>query len=329
MKNSLKFLLRSYLKSSEIKKKTSGFTLIELLVAMILAVLVITPLMAFMISILDTDRREQAKATSEQEIQAALDFIARDLEQAVYIYDADGVTRNRNTTDITLSGIRDHIPPVVGTTGCNSTNASNCQPVLVFWKREFIANSVGVSTSTDTGDANTDDGYAYSLVGYYLITNSSAPWSPAARIARFQIRGAVNATNVTSASGANTADSGFSPPPLSANITGATLKERMNQWKNSLAAGSTYTQPVVTLVDFISTTGPAITCPSGAQGIGNSSSGFYACVNAAEVLAQVYIRGNSLVRLNNNNNTPYTPSVATDFPAASIRVQGRGFLYTK
>jgi type II secretory pathway component PulJ len=68
----------------------TGFTLIELLVAMVLAILVVMPLLGFIINILDNDRREQARQ-HQQEIQAAVDYIAQDLEQAVYIYDADGL----------------------------------------------------------------------------------------------------------------------------------------------------------------------------------------------------------------------------------------------
>lgn len=333
MMNSLKFILSTQLKRSRINKKIGGFTLIELLIAMVLAVLVITPLMAFMINILDSDRREQAKTTTEQEIQAALDYITRDLQQAVYIYDSDGVTRNQTATDTTLWGIKDQIPPVKTATGCN--NASNCTPVLVFWKREFLADSVGVSSPTDT---QKDDGFVYSLVAYYLITNptSSSPWSPAARIGRFQIRGKVNAANAigtpatsgtAAASGTPAAsDLGFNRPPL--DKSGNTLKNKMNQWQTSLTASQSYDQPVLTLVDYISTSSPGVTCSTG-QGIGTNTNGFYTCVNASEVLAQVYLRGNSLVRLNNNNNTTYSNSASAYFPAANIRVQGRGFLLTK
>ena len=137
MISSLKFILSTQLKRSGINKTNSGFTLIELLVAMVMAFLIITPLMTFMISILDSDRKEQAKATSEQEIQAALDYIARDLQQAVYIYDADGVTRVTNTTTITSSGIKDQIPPLKSAPNCNPTTGSSpsvCTPILVFWK---------------------------------------------------------------------------------------------------------------------------------------------------------------------------------------------------
>jgi type II secretory pathway pseudopilin PulG len=324
MSSSLKFLLSLQLKRVKINPTNKGFTLIELLVAIILAFLVITPLMMFMMGVLDSDRREQAKATTEQEIQAALDYIARDLQQAVYIYDADGITRDRDTTNVASSGIRNQIPPLK--TAQNCSDSSVCTPILVFWKREFFADSVGVSSATDTVK---DDGFAYSLVAYYLITNTNGTnntWSRSARIGRFELRGSVDAANSNVS-----ANTGFNPPPLSNTFSGSTLKERMNQWRTSLGESDNYgTQtPVVTLVDFISTTGPTGgVCPS-PKLVGSLTSGFFACVDAAQVVAQVSLRGNAFARLYNNNNIPFTNSVSTYFPTASIRAQGRGFLFTK
>src|SRR5690242_12727598 len=91
-----KWLLSNQLKRSRVKQTNGGLTLIELLVGIILAFLVITPLMGFMISVMDSDRKEQAKANTEQDIKAALDYIARDLQQAVYIYNAAGIASIRS-----------------------------------------------------------------------------------------------------------------------------------------------------------------------------------------------------------------------------------------
>jgi prepilin-type N-terminal cleavage/methylation domain-containing protein len=322
MINSLKFILSTQLKRSGINKTISGFTLIELLVAMVMAILIITPLMAFMINILDGDRKEQAKATSEQEIQAALDYINRDLQQAVYIYDADGVTRNADTT-ITNSGIKNQIPPLKSATSCSDSTI--CKPILVFWKRQLIADSVGINASTETSAANTDDGFAYSLVAYYLITNTdgaNSTWSKEARIGRFELRGPVNATNANTTGSAT--DSGFNPPSLSKN--GTLLKDKMDQWQ---AASANYSNQVVTLVDYISTTAPSSSAPCSSPNlVGSQTSGFFACVDANDVLAQVYIRGNALARVQ-NNNLAYANNTKTYFPSSSIRVQGRGFLFSK
>jgi prepilin-type N-terminal cleavage/methylation domain-containing protein len=96
--------------------RNGGFTLIELLVGLIIASIVITPIMSFMINILDTSRREEAKASSEQEVESALNYIAQDLNQAVYIYNATGLDNSNLNTNPGISGIKDQIPPVASAT---------------------------------------------------------------------------------------------------------------------------------------------------------------------------------------------------------------------
>src|ERR671933_929300 len=133
----LQLLLTYKFRTTQPAQKNGGFTLIEVLVGLVLAFLVITPLLGFMVNLLQTDRQEQAKANSEQEIQAAADYIARDVEQAVYIYDGYG-----------LKKIQDKLP---------IKPDSNNIPVLVFWKRQLISDVI----STNKGN---DDAFVYSLV---------------------------------------------------------------------------------------------------------------------------------------------------------------------
>jgi len=95
----LKFLLIAWSKrSSKASQKVRGFTLIELLVAMIMAALIITPLLGLVVNLMNTDRQEQAKTTSEQELQTAMEYISRDLQQAVYIYDAGALTNTSSAS---------------------------------------------------------------------------------------------------------------------------------------------------------------------------------------------------------------------------------------
>lgn len=334
MMRTLKFLLRSQLKHSKIVQSVSGFTLIELLIAMILAVLVITPLLGFMISVMNTDRQEQAKTTSEQEIQTALDYIARDLQQAIYIYDAAGV-----------DAIRNELP---------SPTSTDRVPVLVFWKRELINQALTV-----TGTQK-DDTFVYSLVAYYLIKDTSTTWSNAARIARWQIRDGVASSSGVACDGyTGKYVSGYCPSggfaPLSLDGVG-TLKEKMNAWKRlsqyttknangqDVTTNVSYSNDPLVLVDYIdqSTTGaPAKTCPADTSLVAPDTTNFntrdtfkmtsfYACVdvNKANPGAQVFMRGNALARLQ-SNNLSYKASIKTYFPTTSIKVQGRGYLYTK
>ena len=267
MKKLLQFMLNFQLKNSQLSK-SGGFTLIELLVALAIASVIISSLLGFMVNILTTERREQAKTESEQEIQAAINYIARDLRQAVYIYDGQGLA-NVHSADPATSGIRNQIPPLAPSNGC--TDPAICQPVLVFWKREFVADALPINSSADcdpdgTVDVNLcDDTFAYSLVGYYLIKDTDATWSGTARIARFQINNGVPDPT--------TADpddyvAGHSPDPgfaiFNQNTSDGTLRERMNQWTKSVTA---YNQPVSVLVDYIDQSNVGVPAPSSETGL--------------------------------------------------------------
>ena len=328
------FLLQGWMKFSTRKNRDHGFTLAELLIGLVMAFLVLTPLFGLMISIMNTDEKEQAKTTSEQELQTAIDFITRDLQQAVYIYDSQGVTNNYSATAAN-SGIRDSLPTVAGGV-----------PILVFWKQEVVSNVIPTTGPND-------DASVYSLVAYYLINSPSTIWSNTARIARWQIRDGVRSPSDTSGVTCNPsyntsirfvdADNcpspGFKPFDLD-----------MNQWQRS---GSFTNDPQV-LVDFIDQTPrdqtnvPNIT-PSCAQddnqqGVtitpisSTTMTSFYACVsnyadptNQGQVIstAQIFIRGNALARIQTSNIDYKDKSQQTYFPTVSAIIQARGSSYAQ
>ncbi|AFY32826.1 hormogonium polysaccharide secretion pseudopilin HpsC [Calothrix sp. PCC 7507] len=314
----LKWLSKNQLKRSRTKQKIAGFTLIELLVAMIIAALIITPLLGFMINILDNDRKEQAKTNTDQEIKAALDYIARDLQQSVYIYDADGI-----------AAIRSQLPKA-----SSADEKKKFFPVLVFWKRQYISGGLTVGTETD-------DTFVYSLVAYYIIKDDDSTWSKAARIGRFQISNGYGSSDTAIN---NTRDVGFQLFNLQDE---GTLKTKMNNWTKK--SGETYTQDILPLVDYIdqsttdTTANPAPTCSTGQivpqfTGSGDQvatdnvkTRGFYVCVDSTNTVAQVYLRGNAFARLQNTNLNfdKDNESKKIYYPEANIRVQGLGFLFTK
>ncbi|AVH70158.1 hormogonium polysaccharide secretion pseudopilin HpsC [Nostoc sp. 'Lobaria pulmonaria (5183) cyanobiont'] len=336
--NILRWLLSTQLKPSHKQNKNSGFTLIELLVAMLIAFLVITPLLSFMISVLNTDGQEQAKANSEQEIKAALDYITRDLQQAIYIYDATGIACLSGTVDASAA----NTCPNASTTGNQLPSGTDKVPVLVFWKRELLSQTI-----TITGTQK-DDTFVYSLVAYYLIKDTNTTWSNAARIARWEIKDGVPSTAATVAVGACDGfptekylpcpDKGFKPFDLSQK--GITLQAKMNSW----ARGGTYDQVPVVLVDFIDQTtiaqgAPAATCSTGFNQVPVAATtvktGFYACINSVGAdnrsAAEVYLRGNAQARLIQNDETKvrYAQNQSSYFPSANIKVQGSSFIFTK
>ncbi|MBD2500873.1 hormogonium polysaccharide secretion pseudopilin HpsC [Anabaena azotica] len=325
--NILTWLLTIQIKLYRHYRENRGFTLIELLVALLLAFLVIAPLMGLMISLLDSDRKEQAKANSEQEIQAAMDYINRDLQQAIYIYDATGV-----------DAIKGQLPTI-----------TNGNPVLIFWKRELLRNSSPTSyTQSGTTVSFSDDAFVNSLVAYYLIRDNQTPWSRAARIARFQIQDGVPNKNGSTCSTAYDTTTKFSRcphdgfQPVNLLQKDKTLAQKMNSWTKTSQA---YTQQTTVLVDFIdhtqttasSQSPPAASCPTSDFTVvpsGTTYTGFYACVDSLTVdnrsVVEVYLRGNALARLSDNaNRISYNRQQLAFFPTARTRIEGRSFIFSK
>ncbi|MBD2577102.1 hormogonium polysaccharide secretion pseudopilin HpsC [Oscillatoria sp. FACHB-1406] len=356
----LKFLIATRLKQVKVSQSSDGFTLIEILVALLIAFFVITPLLGLAVNLLDTDRREQAKATSEQEIQAAADFIARDLQQAVFIYDpVKGLTRNRSTTSAD-SGIKDQIPPNTGDiSGCKS---SNCVPVLAFWKRRRVTDAIardsasggGVNCNEPSNAANCDDTFVYSLVTYYLIKDDSStdPWSSAARIGRFEITdGVKNLKGDYEASGRSRKERRPGFKMFDLNLGGATVAEKMNQWERANETYSANDMQIV--VDYIDRTevdnGQSEkkfqTCPVDLDSnqvnrwtitkpdtTPKPSPGFYVCVNTEKNIARVFLRGNAWARITpiRSGNPDYSndalKKLSSYFPTATAEVRGIGGL---
>ncbi len=323
--NTLKRLLNTWQKQANKHKGSDGFTLIELLVAMILAFLIITPLLGFMIDVLNTDRQEQAKANTEQDVQAAIDFITRDLQQALYIYDAAGV-----------NAIKSQLPTV-----------TNGVAVLVFWKREFTKETAITKTKVAGVDTTfNDDSFVYSLVAYFLVKDNSTTWSKSSRIARFQIQdGVLNSNGSKTCTGYGASkysvcpDAGFKAFDLSQK--GKTLQEKMNSWTK---ATENYKQTPLVVVDFIDSTtttkgAPTATCASSDFSIVPPSTttemtGFYTCAISVgsdnRSVAEVYLRGNALARLTEDETKMvYNQQKASYFPNVKVRVQGRSFVFTK
>jgi len=283
------FFLKQLLVLFRRSRGMDGFTLLELLVSLIMASIIISTLLGFLVSLLDTDRKEQAKVESQEEIQSALNYISDDLQQSVYIYDADGLYLTNSS--LTPAGVRiiDQIP--------NGTiSGQDLTPVLVFWKRKPLGGTSTVTSSGGTPDVQVrclpflgtvtpcvgPDTFVYSLVAYYLVKDATPNgWSNSARIARWEISDGVTwscfdgkfpidpitpsvcgNTNYKQREDADpavstTIDSAYYvkyPDPNFLRFPGSgTLSTRMNAWRMAGAFNIT-TNPLTTLVDYIDDT---------------------------------------------------------------------------
>ena len=345
----MKTLLRLLLKSQQQRNRSvpaqteKGMTLVELLVGAIMAFLIITPMLGFVVDMLNTDRREQVKTNTEQDVQAALDFIAQDLSQAIYIYDNAGIT-----------AIRTQLP-----------SPTNETPILVFWKRQLQPNALPVAPPTGPnapapsactqnatpGTANCNDTYVLSLVAYYQVRGGTGIWCQPSggtcpnRIERYQIRDGLKdpraanpATNpyYTAVNPGQAISAAYNP-----------LFDISRPTQNVTTAGASF-PPSEVLVNYIDHSPKPIDSGECQNALGNPSittgatttqvpettlriphlppdtiNSFYACVDTQRNLARVTIRGNSLRRLQ-STYADYDASKSAFFPTASVQVQGLG-----
>ncbi len=343
MKNLLRLLLKSQHQRNRVQKsqKEHGMTLIELLIGTVMAFLIITPMLGFVVDMLNTDRREQIKANTEQDIQAAVDFIAQDLSQAIYIYDNAGIT-----------AINSSLTPL--------PTVPNGTPILVFWKRQLREKALprapigpnnprpsACDRNARPGTANEcNDTYVLSLVAYYQIKDRDATWCQPSggtgdkcptRIARHNIRDGLK--DPRAANSASPYYPGEEPslaynPLFDINKPVESVTRAGNDWAskevlvNYIDPSDLNVPPLPNCQIELGVPNPAP--PASAINAADllianpdKTNSFYACVDTSRNLARVTIRGNSQRRLQ-PNNADYNASKSAFFPTATVQVQGRG-----
>lgn len=337
MKSLLRLLIKSQQKpnQSELNHNSSGFTLIELLVAMIMTFLILTPLLAFVVDVLNTDRKEQVKTNTEQDMQAAVDFITQDLSQATYIYDKTGIDA--------IAGPGKFIPSDV-----------NKVPILVFWKRRLLRDSLPVLTTTAPKDCDIinlndcDDTYVSSLVAYYQVKEQSSssiwcqPSSSAAncptRIVRYEVMEGVRNPEAKSTDEGypyykdsetkenqrkHKAFNGYfnlAQPTLNV-TTGETNVTDPNVLVNNIDHSTVGVPSPINCQQTLNIQNPAAPAPAIQPLISDgTTNSFYACVDKSRNLARVYLRGNAMRRM--NANAKYSASNPAFFPTATAQIKG-------
>lgn len=171
------------------QKKTLGISLVELLVTLVIASIAISGLLSAMVELLRTEQQESVREETQQEMQAALSFIAEDLRESVYVYDGTQ-TRANDTTH----SIYNYLPDF-STVG---------KPILAFWKAEPISAAQeqtlqSMNCNSFTG-AKRDECTAlksrrrtYTLVVYLQTTTADPPdpedikWKGKSRILRYEL----------------------------------------------------------------------------------------------------------------------------------------------
>lgn len=201
------------------EKKQTGFTLTELLVAILVGGVITTILLGLVVGLLQTNQREAARSDTQREVQMALDYIARDLREAVYVYDGNCLVNTDRGTfqglDLGCRGLLSALPTRIAGQGGAQT-----LPVLALWKAERLPESLQDNCRNRAADFSLPpaqqsslirgvpcvSGRMYTLIVYTLDwTPDDNKWRGRARIMRYRLpqytsnagsgRGAPSVTN--------------------------------------------------------------------------------------------------------------------------------------
>ena len=201
----------------------SGFTLLELLISMVISSIVVSGLLYFVVNILQTNQRDASRSDTQRDMQMAMDYIARDVREATYVYgvaqepikDGEGKIISLGPKESCLEAYSDGDRSITGAAAVRgaggkctgllsflpaSLRASDNIPVLAFWKPESLPSKIrgeckaGAKNVGDSSNTfrllNATPCVAqrmYTLVVYSLSLEKSSVWRGNARIKRYQL----------------------------------------------------------------------------------------------------------------------------------------------
>lgn len=276
-------------KLREATSNNQGFTLLELLVALIMSGVIFAGLMTIIVNFLQIDRREAKLDQLQQDTRRAVDFMADDLREAIYVY-------GQAAADPDVLDLGDLTPLV----------SAGSEPVLALWRpvpieaADELANIEVDCAMEYAGDA--DDiqectilqarRATYSLVIYAYRENAAGEiWQGPARIERYELPKYVDLGSATDpfeeisisyidptdASSVNDFNNFEAwTPPTGLTLNSATLVDQI---------GLNYTTENAAIADgsFVSSGCPRITGGAAGQYLAvpedvTEDSSFYACV---------------------------------------------------
>lgn len=179
------------------KSGHKGFTLMELLIAAIISSLVVSGLLFLVVELLRIDNRETALEEVQRDTKRALNYIADDLREAVYVY--EDPTDVVSSTAVDLPG--SHIP------------------ILAFWKvRPIDESKIPTVCSTAFSSSSEKENEcnilkirraSYDLIIYSQIAGATAPWEGQSRISRFELKQYSNVSALAKTLGYQEPDNDF------------------------------------------------------------------------------------------------------------------------
>jgi prepilin-type N-terminal cleavage/methylation domain-containing protein len=162
-----------------------GFTLIELLIVSLIGAGIITGLTYIMIELLNADQRETSRTDTQREMQLALDYIASDMREAVFVYTGDCLDGDDSGDCPERSNAGSLLPYIPA-----SLSSNGSVPIVAFWRQEPLPRVMREACSQAYADTNsvpciTANSYALVVYSLQRDVNNADVWDGRARITRY------------------------------------------------------------------------------------------------------------------------------------------------
>ena len=235
----------------------SGFTLIELLIAVVVGGIIVSTMLYLVVELLQINRREEVLTQTQQDMRRALDYIARDAGEAVYIYPTPAAVTDQLVGDFPKNGE----VPVLAFWRLDPLDPTNKKTQELFEKdcnKDF--------TGTKISECNTlkaRQGY-YTLVIYAQQKNDDDTlWGGKYRIVRYEL------PKYSSANLPNLEPNDGYAEPTGENNSFANWIKGPKPIKGS---------NLVVLTDYLDKGAGSPECPPGYDHSDKAEDNFYACV---------------------------------------------------
>ncbi len=220
------------------KYHQSGFTLPELLLAAFIGLIVSGSILSLTTNVISDSQKEVARSKSQQQMKTALNYIAEELREAVYIYKGEQLDNK----------IIPYLPSFPNTK----------KPVLAFWKIESVPYDNTGNLPNDCASFADEDlkeecnslkieRNTYTLVVYLQSTDDSDPksWKGQSRLERYELRKYSNTNSLTK-------NPGYADPRRETSFGDWPFFDGTNQ--QALGSLASQTEP---LVDFVYSNDPS------------------------------------------------------------------------
>jgi prepilin-type N-terminal cleavage/methylation domain-containing protein len=169
--------------SQKHRPSKQGFTLTEVLISAVIGSLVISVILFLVVEMAQLARREEALNQTQLDMKRALDYINRDVREAVFVYSTPFAQIREDASSVPIELVNQITDP-----------PADAEPILAFWRSDPV--DIG-QLNNDCNQYGTQEQEcevlkirqtAYTLVVYYQTINGDDEiWGGRSRIIRYEL----------------------------------------------------------------------------------------------------------------------------------------------